>query len=302
MLSAFASRLLTLILAMSLIFALIHLIPGDPVEALLGEQASLADRDALRAAMGLDKPLVQQFGAYVGGLVSGNWGASLVRHQPVLTLIAERAFPTIVLELAAMGVAMGMGLVGGIWAAQKTGRTARRDDVLLALLVTPTFCLGPLLMMVFSLKMGLFPVSGYEGWFSLILPAVTLGLGLGAHLARLVAATMREVMDADYVRTAVAKGASPARVTMRHVLRNALVSVVIIFCLQLGMVLTGTVLTEAVFGWPGLGSLLVEALHGRDYPLVQGLLIIISLTYIATNVAGDMLAAMLDPRIRSAGR
>jgi peptide/nickel transport system permease protein len=298
-----ASRLLTLLLVMTLIFSLIHLVPGDPVEALLGEQSTHADREALRAALGLDRPLPVQFGHYLEGVVTGHWGTSMVRHEPVLSLIAARAPATVLLAVASMLVALALGIAAGTATARANRRTrATADMALLALLATPTFCLGPLLILIFAVKFGWLPVSGWQGgWagaLSLILPALTLGLGLGAHLARLVAASLHHELTADYVRTARAKGADEHRTLAHHALRNALVPVVIVFCLQLGMVLTGTVLTEAVFGWPGLGSLLVEALHGRDYPLIQGLLLLISLTYMAAVVAGDALAALLDPRLR----
>lgn len=303
MLPRLASRVVTLLLVMGLIFLLIHLVPGDPVEALLGEQASSADREALRAALGLNLPLWRQFATFLGGVVQGDWGTSLVRHQPVLGLMAERAPATVVLAVAAMAVAVAVGGVAGTAVALLHSRGRQRqarglDHTLLALLATPTFCLGPLLMLVFAVWLGWLPVSGFGGGMSLVLPALTLGVGMGAHLARLLAASLEGELQADYVRTARAKGAGFRRRLAHHALRNALVPVVIVFCLQLGMVLTGTVLTEAVFGWPGLGSLLVEALHGRDYPLIQGLLLLISLTYMAALVLGDWLAGRLDPRLR----
>lgn len=300
MLAHMASRMLTLLLVMALIFSLIHLVPGDPVEALLGEQATSVDREALREALGLNLPLWQQFATQMTGFFKGDWGTSIVRHQPVLEIMLARAPATIWLALAAMAVALAIGVLAGVAVATAQARKARAFDMLLlALLATPTFCLGPLLILVFAVKAGWLPVSGWGSAESLILPAVTLGLGLGAHLARLVAASLKEQLNADYARTARAKGADERRILIHHTLRNALVPVVIIFCLQLGMVLTGTVLTEAVFGWPGLGSLLIEALHGRDYPLVQGLLLLISLVYMAALVLGDTAAAILDPRLRS---
>lgn len=299
MLAHLASRLFTLLLVMALIFSLIHLVPGDPVEALLGEQATSVDREALRTALGLNLPLHQQFTTQMTGFFTGDWGTSLIRHQPVLGLMLARAPATIWLALAAMAVAVVIGITAGVAVATARARRAVWGDMaLLAILATPTFCLGPLLVLVFAVQLGWVPVSGWGDVTSLILPAVTLGLGLGAHLARLVAASLKEQLDADYVRTARAKGADERRTLTHHALRNALVPVVIIFCLQLGMVLTGTVLTEAVFGWPGLGSLLIEALHSRDYPLVQGLLLLISLVYMAALILGDTAAAFLDPRLR----
>lgn len=295
----FATRLFTLLLVMTLIFLLIHLVPGDPVEALLGEQATMVDREALRTALGLNLPLWEQFVHFLSGIVTGDWGTSLVRNKSVVGLMAERTMPTVWLALAAMMVAVTVGALGGIATALARPPYKRwAESGLLAVLATPTFCIGPLLMLVFAVMLGWLPVSGFDGPLALILPALTLGLGMGAHLARLVAASLTEELNAEYLRTARAKGASPKRRVLHHALRNALVPVVIIFCLQLGMVLTGTVLTEAVFGWPGLGSLLVEALHGRDYPLIQGLLLLISLTYMAALVLGDWLAGRLDARLR----
>lgn len=300
--SAVLRRLLgmipTLILVVGLVFMLIHLVPGDPVVALLGDRASPADYEALREALGLNLPLWQQFLNFVMGLPQGNWGVSLISHKPVLTVMAERLPATGMLAAAAMAVAVILG--GALGIAGAVGRRYVRaviDNVTLAMMATPSFVVGPLLIAGVAVGLGILPVSGMQGWTSVILPAVTLGLGLAAVVARMLAASLDEETHKDYVRTVVAKGGAGSR-AVRHAVRNALLPTVQIVFLQLGMVLTGAVLTEAVFGWPGLGNLLVEALHQRDYPVIQGCLLLISLVYMLCVLLADMVSALLDPRVR----
>jgi ABC-type dipeptide/oligopeptide/nickel transport system permease component len=298
-----AKRLLLLPVMMaavvSVVFGLLHAVPGDPVAALIGERASPTDRAALVAALGLDQPLAVQYATYVRGVLVGDWGVSLVAQRPVLEMISERMPATVALGGAAMLVAVLLGLPVGVLSGTLVRRGAAwADAVILAVVAVPSFVIGPLLMLVFAVWLGWVPVSGSENWRSLLLPALTLGLGMGAVLARLLAASVRDELHADYVRQALAKGAAPARALLRHALRNSWAPVVVIFCLQLGMVLTGTVLTEAVFGWPGVGSLLVEALQGRDYPVVQGCILLIALVYGVLGVVGDSVAALLDKRMR----
>lgn len=293
----FGGMIPTLVMVVGLVFLLIHMIPGDPVEALLGERASVADREALRVALGLNLPLGEQFVKFAGGLLRGDWGTSMVSARPVRELLMERLPATGLLALAAMGVAVGLGLVMGI--AGAVGRWPLRlamDQATLMMVAVPSFVVGPLLIVFVSVGLGWFPVSGKDGWSSIVLPAVTLGLGLGAVLARMLAASLRGEIRADYVRTVVAKGGSRG-LALRHALRNALLPVVQVFFLQFGMVLTGAVLTEAVFGWPGLGNLLVEALHQRDYPVIQGCLLLISMVYMVSLLLADLVCAWLDPRL-----
>jgi peptide/nickel transport system permease protein len=290
-----ARLLLTTLAVVMVVFALLRVVPGDPVAMLLGDWATPTDADALRHALGLDAPWPAALADYLCNLVRGDWGNSLLSGKPVLGLLAERLPATGVLGLAAMLVALLVGLPAGIALGLDRNRLA--EMLVVAVIATPTFVIGPLLILVGSVWLGWFPVSGRGGVESIVLPALTLGLGMGAVLARLLAATLREESAKAYGLTVAAKGGG-TRTLLHHWLRNALGPVVLVFCLQLGMVLTGTVLTEAVFGWPGVGSLLVESLNSRDYPVVQGCLILISVGYGLAVLLADVLQALLDPRLR----
>jgi peptide/nickel transport system permease protein len=299
LLTAAIHKLITLICVVGLVFLLIHMVPGDPVLVLLGERASAADQQALREALGLNQSLITQFGRFLAGLLRGDWGTSMVSHKPVLTVMAERIPATAALAAVAMVMALVMGFALGVamvWGSKPL--RAGLGGLSLAMLVTPSFVLGPLLIVVFSLGLGLFPVSGYNGASSLVLPALTLGASLAAVIARMLAASLYTETKKDYVRSVYAKGGSLWR-ARAHAVRNGLLPVVQIVFLQMGMLLTGTVLAEAVFGWPGLGNLLVESLHQRDYPVIQGCLLLISLTYMVCVALADLTSAWLDPRIRS---
>lgn len=297
-LTRLAAMVPTAVLVLALVGALIHTIPGDPVDSLLGEHAALADRDALRTALGLDRPVALQIYDFAAGALQGDWGQSLANAKPVLGLIAERLPATGWLAAAAMGVALTLGTLMGI-AGALAARPVRAslDLVTLAVMATPSFVLGPLLIASVAVGLNLLPVSGMQGPESIILPALTLGAGLAAVIARFLTESLNRAMAADHVRTAVAKGAPMRRVLWRHAMPVALLPVVQIVFLQLGMVLTGAVLTEAVFGWPGLGNLLLDALHGRDYPLMQGCLLLISLVYMLCVLLSDVVVAWLDPRV-----
>jgi peptide/nickel transport system permease protein len=284
----------------TLVFLLIHLVPGDPVEVMLGEGASAADRGALRAALGLDRPLAEQYLGYLGRVARLDLGTSLHDRRPVLDLLLERAGPTLELALAALILAVLIALPLGILAAQHRGGTLDRAAMTVSLIgaAIPNFWLGPLLILLFSLWLGWTPVSGRDGWSSLVLPALTLGTGLAAVLARMVRASVLEVLNEDYVRTARAKGLGPVAVLWGHALRTAWLPILTLIGLQLGALLAGAVITETVFAWPGLGSLLVEAIQQRDYPVVQGAVLLISLTYVLVNGATDLAYGLLDPRAR----
>jgi ABC-type dipeptide/oligopeptide/nickel transport system permease component len=301
---ALAARLGSAALAVlgvcTLVFLLIHLVPGDPVEVMLGEGASAADREALRSALGLDRPLGEQYLAYLDRLVRLDLGVSLHDRRPVADLLRERVGPTLELALAALALAVLIALPLGMLAAQHRGGLLDRAAMGFALIgaAIPNFWLGPLLILLFSLWLGWTPVSGREGALSLVLPALTLGTGLAAVLARMVRASLLEVLGEDYVRTARAKGLGPVAVLWRHALRNAWLPILTLVGLQLGALLAGAVITETVFAWPGLGSLLVEAIQQRDYPVVQGAVLLISLTYVLVNAATDLGYGLLDPRIR----
>ena len=295
-----AAAALTALGACTLVFLLLHLVPGDPVEAMLGEGARPADRTALTAALGLDRPLGAQYLSYLERLGRLDLGRSFVYQRPVADLLAERLPATLTLALAALGLALLTAIPLGVLAACRRGRAADGAATAFSLLGSsiPNFWLGPLLILLFSLWLGWTPVSGREGLTSLVLPALTLGTSLAAVLARMVRSGVLEVLGEDYVRTARAKGLSPSAVLWRHALRNAWLPVLTLVGLQLGGLLGGAVITETVFAWPGLGSLLVEAIQGRDYPVVQGCVLLVSLAYILVNTGTDLAYVWLDPRIR----
>jgi ABC-type dipeptide/oligopeptide/nickel transport system permease component len=282
------------------VFLLIHLVPGDPVAVMLGEGARPADQAALRAALGLDQPLGAQYLEYLARLVRMDLGTSLHAQRPVAELLAERIGPTVQLALAALALAVLIAIPMGVLAAQHRGGPLDRAAMGLSMLgaATPSFWLGPILILVFSLWLGWTPVSGRDSAGSLILPAVTLGTGMAAVLARMVRSSVLEVLGEDYVRTARAKGLAPIAVLWRHALRNAWLPVLTLIGIQLGALLGGAVVTETVFAWPGLGSLLIEAIQTRDYPVVQAAVLLISLTYLVINTATDLLYIVADPRIR----
>lgn len=294
------SALLTIWVVATLVFFLIHLIPGDPVEVMLGEQATTADREALRAALGLDKPLVEQYAVYLGQLVQWDLGQSLYGSRPINDILAERLPATAELALVAMAVALLLALPLGMLAATRKGSAWDSGAMTFSLLgaAIPNFWLGPLLILLFSLQLGWLPVSGREGAASIVLPALTLGTGLAAILARMVRSSLLEVLQEDYIRTARAKGVKPTAVLWRHALRNAWLPLLTVLGLQLGAVLAGAVITETVFAWPGIGSLVVEAIQIRDYPLLQACVLLISAAYVLINTLTDLLYTWADPRIR----
>lgn len=283
-----------------LTFLLVHLVPGDPVEVMLGESASRADRTALRAAMGLDRPLPAQFADYLGKLARGDFGASIHSHAPIAGLLAERFPATARLALLSLSIALLIGIPLGIAAALRQHRWPDYLATISALILSamPHFWLGPLLMLVFSLWLGWLPVTGMESPSSILLPAMTLACGLTAILTRMTRASLLEVLNEDFVRTARAKGVSENVVILRHALRAALLPVMTIVGLQLGSLLAGAVITETVFGWEGIGRLLVESIEKRDYPVTQACVLVIALTYVLVNLATDLLYSRVDPRIR----
>ena len=298
-----AGALLVILGVVSIVFLLIHLIPGDPVEIMLGESATSADREALRISLGLDQPLATQFLNYLGSLLQFDLGNSIHLRRPVTDLLLERLPATGVLAAASLLVALLLALPLGILAA------VRRDSVwdsgamgfsMLGVSI-PNFWLGPLLILVFSLWLGWFPVSGRNGVASVVLPALTLGTGLAAVLSRMVRSSMLEVLGEDYIRTARAKGLPDRRVILHHALRNALLPVITLLGLQLGALLAGAVITETVFSWPGIGLLTIEAIQSRDYPVVQACVLLISLCYVVVNLLTDLAYAQIDPRIRLGG-
>lgn len=288
----------TALIVVALVVGILEWVPGDPLDALLGDQALPADRVVMAAALGLDQPFLHRYMNYTIGLFYGDWGQSLMNGKPVLALIVTRAPATLMLALAAMGFALAVGLVFGAALALSKGRARHGlEGLTQTLMVTPSFVLGPLLIAVLAVWLNLFPVAGMGGPNTLVLPAITLGTGMGMVLARFLGAQLRETYATDCLKCARAKGASPKRLFWRHALPLSAGPVLQIVFLQLGMVLTGAVLTEAVFGWPGLGALLVESLHQRDYPVLQGCLLVISITYMLCVVFSDITTRFIDPRL-----
>ncbi len=307
MLRFLATRLLSalvVVLGVSvLVFLLIHLVPGDPVEVMLGEGSQAADREALRQALGLDRPWSVQLVQYLEGLLRLDLGISLYSRRPIADILLERLPATLELAAAGLLVAVLIALPLGIVAALRRGTAWDAGAMGFAMLGVsiPNFWMGPLLILVFSLWLGWLPVSGREGPASLVLPALTLGTAMAAILSRMIRATLLEVLGEDYVRTARAKGLSWSRVVWRHAMPNALLPIITLLGLQLGALLTGAVITEIVFSWPGIGQLVIESIHRRDYPVVQACVLLISLTYVAVNTLTDLCYAWLDPRISLGG-
>ncbi len=302
------TRLFTALLVIagvaSLVFFLIHLVPGDPIEVMLGESAATADRQALRQALHLDLPLFQQWLYYLRGLVHLDLGTSIYNQQAVIEQIAQRLPATLQLAAASLVVSLGIGLPLGVLVAVRAGSGVDRlvSGFSLLGMSIPNFWLGPLLVLVFSLALGWFPVSGRDGFSSVVLPALTLGTGLAAILARMLRSSLLDVLGEDFLRTARAKGLSSSRVILRHALRNALLPVTTLLGLQLGALLGGAVVTETVFNWPGIGLLTIESIQRRDYPVLQGCVLLISCSYVLVNLLTDLVYAWLDPRIQLTGQ
>jgi ABC-type dipeptide/oligopeptide/nickel transport system permease component len=284
----------------TLVFALIHIVPGDPVQSMLGESAAPADVADLRRRLGLDRPLPEQYLAFLGGALTGDLGRSLRTNQPVTAAIAERLPATFELALAAMAVALVCAMPLGILAAVRAGSAVDVGATTLALIgiSIPNLWLGPMLAIVFAVGLGWLPVSGRGTLAHLVLPSITLGAPLAAVLARMTRASVLDELRELYVLAARARGVSRARAVLRHAVRNSLIPIVTVVGLQFGAVLTGAVITETIFAWPGVGRLLIQSITFRDYPLVQGCILMIAVTYVAMNLLTDVLYGLLDPRIR----
>jgi peptide/nickel transport system permease protein len=267
---------------------------------MLGEGSSVTEIARLRHELGLDLPIVEQYRNYLVGLYHGNLGISFRDQQPVADSIRARYPATIELAVAALGFSLLFSIPAGVVSAIRKGRLADRALGLVSLLGVslPNFALGPLLILLFSIGLGLLPVSGRDGISHLILPAVTLGMGIAAMTMRMVRSSMLEEIHQDYVRTARAKGLRERTVLFKHALRNGLLPVITILGLQTGSLLAGAFVTETIFSWPGLGRLTIQAINARDYPLVQGCILTITLTYILVNLLTDLMYSVIDPRIR----
>jgi ABC-type dipeptide/oligopeptide/nickel transport system permease component len=284
----------------TLVFSLIHLIPGDPVQSMLGDGAPQESINELRSKLGLDRPLYVQYFSFLNGVAHGNLGTSLRTSESVTGAIADRLPATFELAAAAMLVAVVIAIPLGVIAAAGAGSFVDHVATTLALvgISMPNFWLGPLLAIVFAVELGWLPVSGRGTLAQLVLPALTLGAPLAAVLARTTRASVIDELRELYVIAARARGVSRARAVLKHALRNSLIPIVTVLGLQLGAVLTGAVITETIFAWPGVGRLLIQSIGFRDYPLVQGCILLIALTYVSMNLLTDLAYGLLDPRIR----
>lgn len=300
MINRFLSMLPVIFGVLLLTFLLVHLVPGDPVEVMLGESATVADRAALRASLGLDQPLVMQFWRYLNDLLHGDFGRSIHTQQPISDMLKTRYPATVQLAMLSLMIGILIGVPLGIYAALRAGRW---QDIVVTIVsvrlsAMPAFWLGPMLMLIFAVWLGWLPVSGMEQPTSIILPALTLGFGLSAILTRMTRTSLLEVLNEDYIRTARAKGLSESRVIVNHALRAALLPIITIVGLQMGSLLAGTVITETIFSWHGIGRLLVESIEKRDYPITQACVLVIALSYVLINFVTDIAYRLADPRTR----
>ena len=290
------------------VFLLLHLSPGDPAAIIAGDNATDADIELIRVSLGLDKPLIVQFGLWIGSLLQGDLGVSVFNKVPVTTLIGQRLEPTLVLALTTMTVAVTIAVPIGVLSAWRAGTWVDHVTMGIAVLAfsAPVFLIGYGLVYEFARTLRWLPVQGYtpfsqdfEGfWKHLVLPAITLGMVFAALLARMTRSTMLDVLNEDYIRTARAKGLAPGAVLIRHALRNASVPIVTTIGLGIALLIGGVVVTESVFAIPGIGRLTIEAVTQRDYPVIQGVILAASGVYVLINLAIDVAYAFLDPRIR----
>jgi peptide/nickel transport system permease protein len=285
-----------------LTFLLIHLVPGDPVEVMLGDSATAADRVQMRAELGLDQTLAQQFGRYLGKLAQADFGQSIHTRTPIVALIKTRFPATLKLAALALLIGIGIGIPLGIYAALNADQWQDLVVTLISVRLSamPAFWLGPLLMLVFAVWLGWLPVSGMESSSAILLPAMTLGLGLSAILTRMTRTSLLEVLNEDFIRTARAKGLTESKVILGHALRAALLPIITIVGLQMGSLLAGTVITETIFSWDGIGRLLVESIEKRDYPVTQACVLVIALSYVLVNQCTDLVYRLADPRVQLA--
>ena len=283
-----------------LTFLLIHVVPGDPVEVMLGDSATQADRSQLRIELGLERPVAQQFAIYLTKIAHGDFGQSIHTKTPIANLIKMHYPATLKLATLALLIGLTIGIPLGIYAALKADQWQDLVVTLVSVRLSamPAFWLGPILMLVFAVYFGWFPVSGMESNTSIILPALTLGLGLSAILTRMTRTSLLEVLNDDYIRTARAKGLSESTVILRHALRAALLPIITIVGLQMGSLLAGTVITETIFSWDGIGRLLVESIEKRDYPVTQACVLVVAFSYVLVNQVTDLVYRLADPRVK----
>lgn len=294
------------------IFSMVHLAPGDPVDMILGAQAdklTAETYDEMRAKLGLDRPLYIQYASWLGGAVTGNFGRSFILKDEVLPMVVDRYKNSLLLAAVAFVIATVTGLAFGVFAAIRYNTWADRllNGVAIMGICLPSYFVGMLLIVIFSVYLRWFPASGMgqygqTGFWAIlpymVLPAVTMATGSIAVIARMTRASMVEIFGRDFIRTARAKGLPNRKVVWGHAMRNALVSVVTVLGMQAGYLLGAAVLTEVVFAWPGIGSLLMNAVLQRDFPMVQGGVLFVALTYILFNFLVDVVYGLIDPRIR----
>ncbi len=284
----------------TLVFFLLHLVPGDPVDIMLGDSALPASKEILREQLNLNKPLGEQYILYWKGLLKGDLGKSLLSHQPVSQLLWERIPATMELALCSLFLAIIFSIpLGVLMAVFKNSIFDSVATVFSLLFVSmPNFWLGPLLVLFFSFQLGWFPISERTGILSYVLPSITLGLSMAAILSRMTRASFLDVLSQEYITTAHAKGLHPIKVYMKHGLRNGLIPVITILGLQLGSLLAGTIITETIFDWPGVGELLYRGIQSRDYPTVQGCVLFIAFLFVMANTLADIAYTVVNPKIR----
>ena len=290
----------TLWLVTVVVFSMVRLLPGDPAETIAGLHATQESVAGLRQELGLDRPLLVQYGHFLGGLLRLDLGRSTMSRAPVLDELRPRLPVSLTLAVLSMGVAVTVGVLLGVLAALR--RRSWVDYLAMSTSVaglsTPTFVLGLILILVLSVQWRLLPATGAATWWHYILPAITLGLPAAAVVARMARSSLLEVLRQDYVRTAWAKGLSRPSVVYRHALKNALIPIITISGLQFGQLMGGAVVVESVFGLPGLGKLLVDRVLGRDYPVIQGVVLVAACGFVLTNLVVDLVYSLVDPRIR----
>ena len=290
----------TLLVLSFLVFGLVRMIPGDPVSAIAGQDATQEILDEMRQALGLNKPFLVQYGSYLEGLVQGDLGMSLRSRQPVWSEIRQRLPATVELAGAGMLISLFGGIGLGILAALKPGNWTDASTRVVSLfgVSLPTFFSGLLFVLVFGYYLRIFPIAGSGGWKHLVLPAFTISLTSLAFITRLTRASLIEVLSQDYIRTARAKGASSVRIILGHALQNALIVPITVAGLEFGRLVSGVIVVETIFAWPGIGRYLIDAISFRDWPVIQGLILTFAVFFALVNLAVDALYAALDPRIR----
>ena len=303
-----AGMLAVMFTVVTIVFIIVRIAPGDPAAVMLGPDASAQDISQLRARLGIDQPLPIQYVLFLGQLIRGDLGESIFLNRPVLSALADRAEPTFFLTLFAITVASVIAIPIGILSAYRRGSLFDQATTTVAMLAAsiPSFWLGLLLIQYFAVRFGLFPVSGYGGpgaslatrLYHLVLPAFALGIVSSALILRFTRASMLDVLNDDYVRTARSKGMGEFRVVMKHAFKNALIPILTVIGLTAALLVSGAVVTETVFGLPGIGNLVVSAVLRRDYPVIQGALLIIAALYVLINFVIDMLYLVIDPRVK----